>query len=163
MDIKAHPRLCPNHRGSSLSAFRITALATEKCPGCRKWFSSSRHSKHLAQTQKPACAAIRTSHFYQSPLPSSPPFDATSPVPVQLPQIEDVDMDAEPMPFEGDFFGDYDAHYFENEDEDEDEDERASGPLTSDEETDEELNEIRDRRRSGVGATVKRSQSVPKA
>ncbi|KAI1784554.1 hypothetical protein LXA43DRAFT_901392, partial [Ganoderma leucocontextum] len=82
-----------------------------QCPGCHLFFSPSGLSKHLAQTRKPACVAVRDGQALHPP--SSLPEPVPEPAPESLPSpFDDVDMDAPPIPFEGDFYGDYDASFF---------------------------------------------------
>ncbi|KAI1781957.1 hypothetical protein LXA43DRAFT_1069516 [Ganoderma leucocontextum] len=77
-----------------------------QCPGCTLFFSPSGLAKHLAQTHKPACIAVRDGE----PL-NSVPEHAPEPIPSPF---DDVDMDAPPIPFEGDYFGDYDPSFFDD-------------------------------------------------
>ncbi|PIL31105.1 hypothetical protein GSI_05801 [Ganoderma sinense ZZ0214-1] len=70
---------------------------SSQCPGCLKTFTSSGLANHLAQTHQPACISARDAahHSRSVPSPSAP----------SLP--DDFDMDADPIPFEGDYFGTY--------------------------------------------------------
>lgn len=69
------------------------------------YFSPSGLSKHLSQTRKTACIAARDGR----PLPPTEPQQPLSDLP------EDFDMDAPPITFDGDFYGDYDPSFFEDE------------------------------------------------
>lgn len=106
-------------------------LATQgesTCPGCNKTFTISGFSKHLTMTRQPACVAIRMQR--QGTLFSLPSGSATCEVsPPQTPFLSEpnaaepqhiafpeVDMEAPPVLFEGDFFGDYSAGDFEVDD-----------------------------------------------
>lgn len=92
------------------------------CQGCTTLFSQSGLSKHLSQTHKTSCLAFRNLHnaALLVALPSEnsglPPrgvamdLDSTAFLP---PAMADVDMDADLVPFEGDFFGDYPADFFD--------------------------------------------------
>ena len=63
------------------------------------------------QTSRPACAALR------SMLPNilAPVTAAASGAePQPLPDLTDIDMDAEPVPFEGDYFGEYGPNDFDD-------------------------------------------------
>ncbi|KAI0833350.1 hypothetical protein BC628DRAFT_1307698 [Trametes gibbosa] len=64
------------------------------CTGCGRSFSMSGLSKHLALTKNEQCLATR-----RLPGLSTPPIEVPAP---DLP-----DLDAPPVPFEGDFFGQY--------------------------------------------------------
>lgn len=92
------------------------------CPGCNKRFTTSGLSKHLTQTKKPQCVAIRKlldANILTPPGAAPPP-----PVPATQPSsdssteppfpLSDIDMDAEPVVFAGDFFGDYIPEDFDN-------------------------------------------------
>ncbi|TBU36604.1 hypothetical protein BD309DRAFT_995537 [Dichomitus squalens] len=98
------------------------------CQGCRTQFSQSGLSKHLSQTKKVSCVAflnlrnaaiVITGHAQAESSAQAadkeaaldPELDAA---PHSLPA--DVDMDAPPIPFEGDFFGDYPDTFFNQED-----------------------------------------------
>ena len=76
------------------------ANATETCPGCDSKFTPSGLSHHLSQTKKPACVAIRESH----------PELAGG----LAPQFAHVNFDAPPVPFQGDYYGDYSAQDFDD-------------------------------------------------
>lgn len=69
-------------------------------------FSVSGLSKHLAMTRQPACAAV-----YEAQLDRSftlPPSGVNTRLDVlSLPDPPDVDMDVNPVQFEGDYFGEY--------------------------------------------------------
>ncbi|EJF55616.1 hypothetical protein DICSQDRAFT_175696, partial [Dichomitus squalens LYAD-421 SS1] len=81
----------------------------ERCPGCTLYFSPSGLSKHLAQTRKPACIAVRDGRL--PPPPTAQPLGQEDDSNV----FDDVDMDAPPVPLEGDFYGDYDPSFFDDE------------------------------------------------
>ncbi|KAI1789302.1 hypothetical protein LXA43DRAFT_974334 [Ganoderma leucocontextum] len=71
---------------------------SSECPGCAKLFSASGLSNHMAQTRKPECiAAHDAAHHSRHPV--------SSPSPPSLP--DEFDMDADPIPFEGNYFGSY--------------------------------------------------------
>ncbi|TBU21176.1 hypothetical protein BD311DRAFT_812584, partial [Dichomitus squalens] len=81
----------------------------ERCPGCTLYFSPSGLSKHLAQTRKPACIAVRDGRL--PPPPTAQPLGQEDDSNV----FDDVDMDAPPVPLEGDFYGDYNPSFFDDE------------------------------------------------
>ena len=93
---------------------------SSECPGCAKTFSASGLSNHLSQTRKPECIAARDAAHRSRQVPSQSP-----------PSIpDDFDIDADPVPFEGDYFGSYtDADFADrpldpgNEDDEDDDDE----------------------------------------
>lgn len=111
------------------------------CQGCTTLFSQSGLSKHLSQTHKTSCLAFRSLRnaalLVARPSENSglpPPgmamdLDSTASLPQAL-AVADVDMDADPVPFEGDFFGDYPADFFD--------DPEDEGPEPSDYSSDEE-------------------------
>ena len=76
------------------------ANATETCPGCNFKFSPSGLSHHLSQMKKPTCVAIHQSH----------PELASG----LAPWFADINFDTLPVPFQGDYYGDYSAHDFDN-------------------------------------------------
>ncbi|KAL7279498.1 hypothetical protein ACG7TL_007345 [Trametes sanguinea] len=78
------------------------------CPGCNTRFSLSGLSKHLGQTRNASCIAARdrgdstgTAEADSGPEPSIP-----------VPDFDGLDLDAPPVPFEGDYFGTYSATDF---------------------------------------------------
>ncbi|PIL28221.1 hypothetical protein GSI_09633 [Ganoderma sinense ZZ0214-1] len=77
---------------------------SSQCPGCLKIFTSSGLSNHLAQTRQPECISARDAahQSHSVPSPSAP----------SLP--DDFDMDADLIPFEGDYFGAYTDADFED-------------------------------------------------
>ena len=93
------------------------AVTDRQCPGCQLFFSPSGLSKHLAQTHKPACVAVRDGD--NGPVPALP-TQSHPDIPQSSP-FDDVDMDAPPVDFEGDFFSNYDPGFF-------DEDEQVDSP-----------------------------------
>lgn len=70
------------------------------CAGCNQEFSQRGYANHLEQTNRPACVAICNCEEACSGIEDLTP---------QLPFNLEVDEDSEPLPFEGDFFGDYAA------------------------------------------------------
>lgn len=76
--------------------------ATETCPGCGIKFSPSGLSHHLSQTKKPACIAVRQ---------SQPELSGGL-----APQFADIDLDASPIQFQGDYYGDYSPDDFDDPD-----------------------------------------------
>lgn len=78
-------------------------------------------SNHLAQTRKPQCVAVHKT-MQSSATPAGPGVSpaSTTPLDASIPP-PDVDMDdTHPVPFEGDFFGDYDPSFFDDDDKDDD-------------------------------------------
>ena len=106
------------------------AVTDRQCPGCKLFFSPSGLSKHLAQTRKPACIALRNGQSSNAPssVSAAPPEPSSLSTP-----FDDVDMDAPPIGFEGDFFGEYAPTFF-------DEDPEPSGdePPSSDDDDDDD-------------------------
>lgn len=97
-------------------------LETGQCSGCMKTFTQSGLEKHLSQTRKPACLKFRHLRnlallLVQQPRPEAPENLANSDHHALPPFPEDVDMDAPPVPFEGDFYGDYADDFFDDADE----------------------------------------------
>lgn len=76
------------------------AITSRTCEGCHKTFTLSGYSKHISQTHKPACVAVREKMAKDLLPPVQPELAGRLP-------IADVNMDAQPVPFQGDFFGDY--------------------------------------------------------
>ncbi|KAI1782635.1 hypothetical protein LXA43DRAFT_977455 [Ganoderma leucocontextum] len=105
-----------------------------QCPGCMLFFSPSGLLKHLAQTHKPACVAVRDGQ----PLNGHVPPSESTPEPIPNP-FDDVDMDAPPILFEGDFYGDYDPSFF-----DDDPDSQHQEPPASDGEDDDDEDDLPD-------------------
>ena len=97
------------------------AVTDQQCPGCCLFFSPSGLSKHLAQTRKAACVAFRDGDNGRLPSTTTLPTQSHPDAPPQSSPFDDVDMDAPPVDFEGDFFGNYDPGFF-------DEDELDSSP-----------------------------------
>ncbi|KAI0706330.1 hypothetical protein C8Q76DRAFT_800781 [Earliella scabrosa] len=81
-------------------------LQDSRCPGCRKPFGLSAFWKHLNQTKKPGCVAI-FNQVNLSILSSDPVSLASSSTLAHDLPPPDVDMDVDPIPFPGDFFGEY--------------------------------------------------------
>ena len=101
---------------------------SSQCPGCSKTFTASGLSNHLAQTRNTECISARDAAHQAGSTPCK------SPSPPALP--EDFDIDAEPVLFEGDYFGSYtDADF------DDDHPDSGSYPSDSDPEDDDDLNE----------------------
>ncbi|KAI0801485.1 hypothetical protein C8Q74DRAFT_1314617 [Fomes fomentarius] len=92
-----------------------------QCPGCCKTFTMSGLSNHLAQTRKPQCIAVRkTMQSSATPAGQAVPPASATPLDASIPPL-DVNMDnTHPVPFEGDFFGDYDPSFFDDDNEDHD-------------------------------------------
>lgn len=74
--------------------------ATETCSGCGVKFSPSGLSHHVSQTKKPACVAIQQTH---------PELSGGL-----TPQFTNLDFDAPPVQFQGDYYGDYVDEDFDN-------------------------------------------------
>ena len=75
-----------------------------ECPGCAKAFLASGLSNHLSQTCKPKCIAAHDAAHHSQQVPSQSP-----------PSIPDnFDINADPVPFEGDYFGSYTDADFAN-------------------------------------------------
>ncbi|KAI1793586.1 hypothetical protein LXA43DRAFT_971911 [Ganoderma leucocontextum] len=99
-----------------------------RCQGCGTLFSQSGLSKHLSQTRKPTCLAFRNlwnAALALVALPGmsepagQPPLDSgmdvdPPPSPGLPPAMAEIDMDAVPIQFEGDFFGNYPPEFFDN-------------------------------------------------
>ena len=106
---------------NAASSATDSPLGDTACSGCNKVFTVSGLSKHLSQTRKSACVAVRIqrqSGLLRPPAPAvitlSEPSGASSAAEPQRMSLVDVDMEAAPIPFEGDFFGDYTADEFED-------------------------------------------------
>ncbi|KAI0737930.1 hypothetical protein C8Q80DRAFT_1222642 [Daedaleopsis nitida] len=89
------------------------------CAGCGKPFTVSGLAKHLSMTRKPACVTIREadqSALLSGANPSVPPISAPPTLSSDLPPFlgDDIDLDRDPIAFEGDFFGDYDPKEFDD-------------------------------------------------
>lgn len=91
-----------------------------ECPACHKNYTPSGFSNHIGQTQKPACAALKgqflptiPDHCSLSPAPQNSANEGTA-APPSLPDFANFDMDVDPIPFEGDFFGNYDPEFFDD-------------------------------------------------
>ena len=78
------------------------------CSGCETQFTIAGLPRHLSQTQKPKCIAFRQAQ--EMLLTSENVQGVPPPSPVSF---DDVDMDAFPIPFEGDFYGDYAPDFFD--------------------------------------------------
>ncbi|KAI0350324.1 hypothetical protein OH77DRAFT_1593589, partial [Trametes cingulata] len=118
----------------------------KRCTGCRKDFTVSGYYQHLTQTSKPACIAVREAEIGAGLLdtdsepglsPSGHGSRATSPATssehrssaatqhdqaglssdVDPKSSEAADEDAPPIPFEGDYFGEYAPEDFDDFDE----------------------------------------------
>lgn len=100
---------------------------TERCTGCRRRFTPTGYWQHLRQTTKPACIAVRDTEARYHPLPSDEsttsstslstscsPSRSPSPSPAQSTDDHDQDPDVPPQPFEGDYYGDYEAGDFDD-------------------------------------------------
>ena len=88
------------------------AVMDWQCPGCKLFFSPSGLSKHLAQTRKPTCIAVWNSQSSNTQSSTSVAKPLADPPSLPTP-FDDVDMDAPPVDFEGDFFSDYDSTFFD--------------------------------------------------
>lgn len=118
------PRLLASY--SSLLSVNISLTAVmsgfgrkpEFCAGCERHFTISGFKSHLTQTKKPACIAVRNARTRNAASPS-PPADMVPPsTPASLGDVADgVDDNLDPVPFGGDYFGDYSADDFDNYDE----------------------------------------------
>ncbi|KAI0762223.1 hypothetical protein C8Q74DRAFT_135973 [Fomes fomentarius] len=98
------------------AASSTTASKDSHCPGCNKVFTVSGLSKHLSLTHKPECVAIRGSNA-NSLLQSLPTSSTSTPFPLTDPHFDiDIELDSEPIPFDGDFFGNYTPDDFESDD-----------------------------------------------
>ena len=95
---------------------------SSQCPGCSKSFTASGLSNHLAQTRQAECISARNAAHQSRPIPSH--------APPSLP--DDFDIDAEPVQFEGDYFGTYTDADFDDPPSD-------SGSDSEDEELDDEV------------------------
>ena len=100
---------------------------TERCTGCRRRFTPTGYWQHLRQTTKPACITVRDTEARYRPLPSdgsttsstssSEPYSPSrspSPSPAQSANEHDQDPDLPAQPFEGDYYGDYEAGDFDD-------------------------------------------------
>ncbi|TBU38583.1 hypothetical protein BD309DRAFT_994361 [Dichomitus squalens] len=95
------------------------------CQGCQKTFLPSGLLKHLTQTRKLNCLAwrsLRNAALSMMTLASTSSVSAEQPPPDEEmeidsvttlpPSLKDCDMDEEPIPFGGDYFGDYVDDFF---------------------------------------------------
>ena len=100
---------------------------TEPCAGCNRKFTPTGYWQHLRQTTKPECIAIRDAEARYRPLPSNDsashsasPSVSSSPSPSvssRQPEDDEQGPDVPPQPFEGDYYGDYQADDFNDFDE----------------------------------------------
>jgi hypothetical protein len=63
-------------------------LFHRQCIACKRWFSQSGYTRHIRLTKQPQCRAV-----YDAQLSNLPDISS------------DVEMDTQPQPFEGDFYG----------------------------------------------------------
>ena len=96
---------------------------TEPCAGCRHKFTPTGYWQHLRQTTKLACIAVHDAEARYRPLPddnsashSTSPSLSPSPSSGQLSNDEQA-ADTPAQLFEGDYYGDYQAHDFDDFDE----------------------------------------------
>lgn len=101
---------------------------SDTCPGCQQDFTSSGLAIHLAQTTQPQCVAIRQAQFHA--------LRPSSPKPIRPLDVDDVDMDAEPVPFDGDFFGDASSYGIPDFEDDRSSSGSRAGTSSSDEDPD---------------------------
>lgn len=114
-----------------------TQQATHQCPSCSYWFTAYGFTQHLAQTQRPACAALRVhaqgrqagdspaSHSRSSSIsstrpstpPASPPHSPTGGSASSHPPDHEDPENGPEQQFDSDFFGQYTAEDWEDFDE----------------------------------------------
>ncbi|PIL36324.1 hypothetical protein GSI_00012 [Ganoderma sinense ZZ0214-1] len=83
------------------------------CPGCETQFTRVGLPRHLRQTQKPECIAICKAQEALLTADTARDNSLLNPDSAISPPFEDVDMESSPIPFEGDFFGDYTPDFFD--------------------------------------------------